>query len=121
MPIHIRSVICRLYLDAYTKEIISWSLGSTLEACYPIQALRMALSRIKGKGNVSLIHHSDRGCQYASGEYITILKEHGINISMTENGDPKKNAQAEHINNTIKNELLKDMRFCSAGSNICGG
>lgn len=99
-----------LVLDAYSEEIVGWSLGSTLETLYPIKALRMALCRIDGK-KTELIHHSDRGCQYASGEYVSLLKEHGISISMTESGDPKENAQAERINNTMKNELLKDCRF----------
>ncbi len=70
----------------------------------------MALKRIDGKV-VNLIHHSDRGCQYASREYVNTLWEHGIRISMTESGDPKDNAQAERINNTMKNELLKDKVF----------
>lgn len=98
-----------LVLDAYSEEIVGWSLGPTLETCYPIEALRMALPR-KG-ASTKLIHHSDRGCQYASGEYVSLLKEYGIDISMTESGDPKENAQAERINNTMKNELLKDCRF----------
>lgn len=100
-----------LILDAYTEEIIGWSIGPTLETAYPLEALRMALERIEGKECPDLIHHSDRGCQYASGEYIKLLKDNGIRISMTECGDPKDNAQAERINNTVKNELLKDMRF----------
>lgn len=61
-----------------------------------------------------LIHHSDRGVQYASYEYtFGRLKSLGIKISMTETGDPKHNAVAERVNNTIKNELLKDMEFFS--------
>ena len=100
-----------LILDAYTEEIIGWSVGPTLETTYPVEALKMALKRIEGKDNVQLIHHSDRGCQYASSEYVRLLQEHGIRISMTETGDPKDNAQAERINNTMKNELLKGKRF----------
>lgn len=72
----------------------------------------MALKRIDGKAGIRLIHHSDRGCQYASSEYIKLLNNRHILISMTESGDPKDNAQAKRINNTIKNELLKGMRFC---------
>ena len=100
-----------LILDAYTEEIIGWSVGPTLETTYPVEALRMALTRIEGMANINLIHHSDRGCQYASSEYVSLLQGHGIRISMTETGDPKDNAQAERINNTMKNELLKGMRF----------
>ena len=101
-----------LILDAYTEEIVGWSVGPTLDTQYPIEALRMALGRIEGK-DVNIIHHSDRGCQYASREYVNMLREHGIRVSMTESGDPKDNAQAERINNTMKNELLKDKVFRS--------
>ena len=100
-----------LILDAYTEEIVGWSVGPTLSTQYPVEALRMALKRIEGAENISLIHHSDRGCQYASSEYVKLLKDHHIRISMTETGDPKDNAQAERINNTMKNELLKGMKF----------
>ena len=106
-----------LILDAYTEEIVGWSVGPTLGTTYPLEALRMALKRIEGK-DVNLIHHSDRGCQYVSREYVNLLKEYGIRISMTESGNPKDNAQAERINNTMKNELLKDKVFRSIGEVI---
>lgn len=104
-----------LIMDAYSKEIIGWSIGDSLKTEYPLKALEMALVRIKDK-NVSLIHHSDRGVQYASSEYVQLLKKNNIKISMTETGDPKDNAQAERINNTMKNELLKDMEFHCIGA-----
>ena len=100
-----------LILDAYTEEIVGWSVGPTLETTYPVEALRKALRRVEGQQDVNLIHHSDRGCQYASQEYVSLLKQYGIRISMTERGEPKDNAQAERINNTIKNELLKGVVF----------
>ena len=100
-----------LILDAYTEEIVGWSVGPTLETAYPVEALKMALKRIDGMKEINLTHHSDRGCQYASSEYIKLLEKQHIKISMTESGDPKDNAQAERINNTMKNELLKDIRF----------
>ena len=103
-------VFLSIILDAYTEEIIGWSLGETLETCYPVEALKMALKRVEGK-DIDLIHHSDRGCQYASHEYTDLLKSYGIRISMTECGDPKDNPQAERINNTVKNELLKGMIY----------
>ena len=99
-----------MILDAYSEEIVGWSVGPTLDREYPMAALQMALKRIDGK-DVSLIHHSDRGCQYASREYVNTLREYKIQVSMTESGDPKDNAQAERINNTMKNELLKDKVF----------
>ena len=110
--LHYHFCYLSLILDAYSEEIIGWSVGPTLETTYPIEALRMALQRIKGI-DVHLIHHSDRGCQYASRDYVNILKANGIQISMTESGDPKDNAQAERINNTMKNELLKGRIFRS--------
>ncbi len=108
-----RYVFCylSLILDAFTEEIIGLSVGPTLSTQYPLEALRMALKRIEGKKDINLIHHSDRGCQYASSEYVQLLKDNNIRISMTETGNPKDNAQAERINNTMKNELLKGMRF----------
>ena len=104
-----------LILDAYTKEIVGWCVGPTLDTVYPLKALDMALERIKDipKVEIDLTHHSDRGCQYASSMYVSKLHSLGIKISMTECGDPKDNAQAERINNTMKNELLKGMRFRS--------
>jgi len=110
--IHYHFNYLSLILDAYSEEIVGWNVGPALDATYPIEALKMSLKRIEGK-NVSLIHHSDRGCQYASREYVNMLKERGIQVSMTESGDPKDNAQAERINNTMKNELLKDKIFWS--------
>lgn len=101
-----------LLQDAYTKEIIGYSVGETLEAKYPLEALRMGLKHLP-EGTESLIHHSDRGCQYASYAYVGMLSKNGISVSMTESGDPKENAMAERINSTIKNELLKGMTFTS--------
>ncbi len=99
-----------LIMDAYTKEIAGWSVGDTLETAFPLEALRMALRRLEGIDH-NAIHHSDRGVQYASRAYTNLLKENHISISMTESGDPKEDSQAEHINNTMKNELLKGLTF----------
>lgn len=60
---------------------------------------------------IGLIHHSDRGCQYCSYDYVNRLKAYGIEISMTESGDPLENAVAERINGIIKNELLHGLSF----------
>lgn len=101
-----------MIMDAYSHEIIGWAIGPTLETLYPAKALEMALERL-GNDNTErdLIHHSDRGIQYASSDYVSLLQKYRIKISMTENGDPKENAMAERINSTIKNELLKGLRF----------
>ena len=105
-----------LITDAYSHEIIGWQVGNSLATKYTSEALKMAFNRLEGvdEETVSkLIHHSDRGIQYASKDYVFLLKERGINISMTENGNPKDNAIAERINLTIKEEFLKDLRFKS--------
>lgn len=102
-----------MILDSYSKEIIGWKVGASLETSNSIGALKMAMKRIRGRNGLRPIHHSDRGCQYASSEYVRLLKANGIRISMTETGDPKDNAQAERINNTMKNELLFGRRFHS--------
>lgn len=102
-----------LVTDYYTKEIIGWCVGETLEARFAIKALKMALGRIDKSLVHGLIHHSDRGVQYASYAYTDILRANGIRISMTECGDPKENAVAERVNGIIKNELLMGMSFSS--------
>ncbi len=102
-----------LVTDYYTKEIIGWCVGETLEAKFAIEALNMALGRLGGAPAADLIHHSDRGVQYASYDYTKLLKKHHIKISMTECGDPKDNAVAERVNGIIKNELLMGMSFFS--------
>ena len=102
-----------LITDYYTKEIVGYSVAPTLESIYAIEALKMALDYYKGNDLSQLIHHSDRGVQYASYQYTGLLKQYNIQISMTETGNPKDNAVAERVNNTIKNELLKGMSFTS--------
>lgn len=102
-----------LVTDAYTKEIIGYCVGDTLGSCYTVKALEMAIGGIVGIEVNGLIHHSDRGVQYACADYIAILRHKGILPSMTENGNPKDNAIAERVNGIIKNELLQGMRFKS--------
>ena len=104
-----------LVTDYYTKEIVGYSVGETLETRYTLEALDMALKHYGKKDFSGLIHHSDRGVQYASYAYTDKLKRAGIAISMTECGNPKDNAVAERVNNTIKNELLKGMEFHTTG------
>jgi len=99
--------------DYYTKEIIGWYVGETLEAWHSVECLLQAVETLAGEEPVNLIHHSDRGIQYISAAYTSVLYEAGIRISMTESGDPKDNAVAERLNNTIKNEMFKDIKFHS--------
>jgi len=94
-----------LITDAYSHKVMGYHIADTLEAVHTTQALKMALGQSSSCGN--LIHHSDRGIQYCSGEYVDLLKQNNIQISMTENGDPLENALAERMNGIIKNEYLE--------------
>lgn len=102
-----------IVMDDYHKEIVGYAVHETLETAGCLQALDMALKATAHERTQKLIHHSDRGTQYASSVYVTKLKANGIEVSMTENGDPKENAASERINNTVKNELLRGERFTS--------
>jgi putative transposase len=89
-------------LDAFSRRVIGWALGSTLEAELAMSALRMALDqRRPGPG---LVHHSDRGVQYASYSYTEMLSAHGIAISMSRKGNPYDNAACESFMKTLKYE-----------------
>ena len=101
--------------DCYTKEIIGWYVGETLESWCSVECLTQALGTLGEEKPTGLIHHSDRGVQYVSAAYTSLLLDAGIRISMTESGDPKDNAVAERQNGTIKNELLKDVRCRTIG------
>lgn len=105
--------VCYLSLitDAYSRKIVGWDVGPTLEATYPIRALKMALSTIDDATAATLIHHSDRGCQYCSNAYVQELKSRSISISMTQSGDPLENAIAERANGILKTEWLYRMEI----------
>ena len=106
-------VFLTIIMDAYSKRILGWCVAPTLEAAYSIKALEMAVKTLPEGFSDTLIHHSDRGTQYASAAYINVLKANNIVPSMTENGNPKDNAIAERINSTVKNELLHGKTFSS--------
>lgn len=91
--------------DAYSRKIIGYHVADTLEAIHTIKALKMALKQTTGSLN-TLIHHSDRGIQYCCTDYVKLLQDNHIEISMTENGDPLENAIAERVNGIIKEEFL---------------
>lgn len=103
-------VYLNLITDAYSRKIVGWATGATLEAIYTIQALDMALAQLPKKTQ-GLIHHSDRGVQYCSNDYVKILNKNHIRISMTENGDPRENAIAERVNGILKDEWLNQMKL----------
>ena len=108
-----RFVFLTIVMDAYSKRILGWYVAPTLEAAYSIKALEMAVETLPEGFDSTLIHHSDRGTQYASAAYIKVLNDNHIVPSMTEDGNPKDNAMAERINNTVKNELLHGRSFTS--------
>lgn len=88
-------------LDACSRRCLGWSLGRSLEASLASSALKMALKDRKPQ-----VHHSDRGVQYASSEYTSLLKEHGVKISMSRKGNPYDNAKAESFMKTLKCEQV---------------
>ena len=99
-----------LITDAYSRKIIGWHLSDNLESGNAISALYMAISQLPANCS-EIIHHSDRGIQYCSHKYVKVLNDHGIRISMTENGDPYENAIAERVNGILKTEWLYDMNL----------
>jgi len=94
-----------LITDMYSRKIVGYAVGWTLEASWAVQALRMAIDQCASVPD-GLIHHSDRGVQYCCGEYIERLSAHAIKPSMTQNGDPLENPIAERVNRTIKEEFM---------------
>jgi putative transposase len=102
--IHLRRELFYLavVLDAFSRRVIGWHMDSTLGAQLAVTALQMAISQ--RTITLTLVHHSDRGVQYASNVYVNLLKEHGIRISMSRAGNPYDNAQAERFIKTLKYE-----------------
>lgn len=104
-----------LVTDVYSRKIVGWALGETLEASWSQEALAMALAGahapVKG-----LIHHSDRGVQYCSQDYVNVLKREAIEISMAETGNPYENAIAERVNGILKGEFLLDRTMEDRGA-----
>ncbi|NCQ12381.1 MAG: IS3 family transposase [Bacteroidetes bacterium] len=94
--------------DAFSHKIVGYHVAESLESIETIQALKMALSDLGSESHFQLIHHSDRGVQYCHHDYVKLLQDYDIKISMTENGDPLENAIAERVNGIIKEEYLQD-------------
>jgi putative transposase len=90
--------------DAYSRKIMGYAIADNMEAAQMKQAFQMAVKNRKAD-NLLLIHHSDRGLQYCSAEYVSIANTNQIKMSMTENGDPYENALAERMNRTLKEEF----------------
>ena len=100
--LEVEFVYLAVILDAYSRRVIGWELDGTLEDLLTLAALRMALSR--RTVTPALVHHSDRGVQYASGDYTQLLKDHDIRISMSRKANPWDNAACESFMKTLKCE-----------------
>lgn len=96
-------------MDLFSRKIIGWSMDSTMKKELPLKALKMAIqTRNPFEG---LIHHSDRGSQYCSSKYISVLEANKVKISMSRKGNPYDNACIESFHATIKKELIYRRRY----------
>jgi transposase InsO family protein len=95
-------VFLAVILDAFSRRVIGWALDRNMEDGLTLTALRMALSRRSIQPG--LVHHSDRGSQYASNDYTDLLKANQIDISMSRKGNPWDNAACESFMKTLKYE-----------------
>ena len=98
--------------DAFSRRIMGYAVEENMETESMIEALKMAINQ-RQNPLTSTIHHSDRGLQYCSKEYVNAAEKNNIRLSMTENGDPYENALAERMNRTIKEEFGMDKKIKS--------
>jgi transposase InsO family protein len=98
-------------LDLFSRRVVGWSTGATLEATLAIQALKMAVAQRRPEAG--LVVHTDRGVQYACRAYREVLKGHGLVASMSRRGDCYDNAVAESFNKTLKSELVMDCDYAT--------
>jgi putative transposase len=98
-------VYLAVVLDAFSRRVVGWALDDHLEASLAVEALTMALEARRPQPG-SLIHHSDRGVQYACAEYAAVLARHDIQASMSRVGNPYDNAKAESFMKTLKQEEI---------------
>ena len=96
-------------LDAFSRRVVGWALDDSLHAPLAIAALRQAIAERRPASG--LVHHSDRGIQYASQEYIALLREHGMAPSMSRTGNPYDNAKCESFIKTLKQEEIHTREY----------
>jgi putative transposase len=101
--IRIRSsfVYLAAILDLYSRRVVGWAISKHIDTELCLTALRMALENRRARG---CIHHSDRGVQYAAAAYVDLLRQHGLQISMSAKGNPYDNAFMESFYKTLKYE-----------------
>ncbi len=109
--IRLNGEFCYLFLvtDVYSRKIVGYHLSMDLSARGSVAAMKMALKRVPE--TEGLIHHSDRGIQYCCEEYVELLQENKVKISMGEAGNPYENAIAERVNGILKNEFCLNDKF----------
>ena len=99
-------------LDCFSRKIVGWSMANHMEADLASDALKMALLQ-RCPGGQNLVHHSDRGVQYASEDYQHLLSQHGIECSMSGRGDCYDNAMMESFWATLKCELVHQQKYAT--------
>jgi transposase InsO family protein len=104
IPLKERFAYLFLITDAYSRKIVGFNVSDDMKVSSAAVALKQALAQKPPETIV--IHHSDRGIQYCSQEYVNLLLEHNAMISMTNSGDPLENAIAERVNGILKTELI---------------
>jgi putative transposase len=104
IPLKERFAYLYLITDAYSRKIVGFHVSDDMKVSSAVVALKKALAQKPAETIV--IHHSDRGIQYCSTEYVNLLQQHNAMISMTNNGDPLENAIAERMNGILKSELI---------------
>jgi len=102
--LHREFVYLAVILDAYSRKVVGWELDRTLAARLPIAALEKAIT--ERQPPPGLVHHSDRGVQYASGDYVRILSKHQMIPSMSRPANPYDNASCESFLKTLKREEI---------------
>ena len=98
-------------MDLYSRRIVGWAMADHLRASLPLAALRMAISA--QRPGVGLIHHSDRGVQYASADYRKLMQSAGLRASMSRKGDCYDNAPMESFFHTLKTELVHHRQYAT--------
>jgi transposase InsO family protein len=100
-------------LDTCSRLIVGWAMSMYRDAALVEAALRMALARRELSADTDLIQHTDRGSQYTADDYLALLKAHGIQVSMSDKGDPYDNAMMESFFSTLRAELTDLERFAT--------
>lgn len=114
-------VYLAVIIDVFSRRCIGWELSRNIDTQLTLNAFTMALRRRRGMDLSGLVHHSDQGVQYAADEYVAMLEENGIRISMSRKGNPYDNAFAESFMKTLKAEevdLSEYESFIEAYENI---